>query len=301
VTLTGVAVAPQISISTVGAVARAGGAAGAATIGIANVGDGNLSSQPASISNLNGAVGAVSPTNPFTGSGGSFSLGDAKNQSFSFTYAPTVRGTDLATVTVSTANGSTDGTNASSSTAVTLSGQSQGPVYNADLGISGNTIANGSTIGFGSLGGGLLTQHLLISNITPDTGAPSLTNMTITASIINDPSGEFSFSLSGFDSQTSSTGVLRSATNGLNIGDIAVQFTSKSGPGTAQLRIQTDENAALGTMGSSVYVYDLVFGAAVPEPGTLMVLGTGLLGLAISRRRRGRTEAARLTAGNDPN
>jgi hypothetical protein len=300
VALSGKGVAPVVSVSTIDAVARAGGASGAATIGIANVGDGNLSSQPSSVSNLKGTVGGVSPSNPFNGSGGAINLGDSTSQAFSFTYAPTARGTDLATVTVSTDNGNADGTNTASTSDITISGQAQGPVYNADLGTNGNTIANGATIGFGSLGGGLLTQHLLVSNITPDTGAQSLTNMTVTASIINDPSGEFSFSLSGFDSQTGSGGVLRSATNGFNIGDIAVQFTSKAGPGTAQLRIQTDENAALGVMGSSIYVYDLIYGAAVPEPGTLMVLGTGLLGLAISRRRRGRAEAALLTARNDP-
>jgi hypothetical protein len=304
VTLSGVAVAPQVSITTVNAVARAGTAAiDAATVAIKNVGDGNLSSQPASISNLKGSVGAVSPTNPFIGSGGTFNLADGGTQTFSFTYAASAtRATDTATVTVSTNNGSADGTNQASSTAVTVTGESQGPVYQATPWWSSTPMNSGDDILFGGVGNGLMTQTLMISNITPDTGAQSLTNMTITASIINDPGSEFSFSLGGFDSQTLTTGVLKSATNNggvFDIGQIAIQFAAKAGfSGTAQLKIQTDENSALGVMGSNVYVYDLI--GTVPEPGTLMVLGTGLLGLALSRRRRGRNEPALLTAGNDP-
>lgn len=47
-------------------------------------------------------------------------------------------------------------------------------------------------------------------------------------------------------------------------------------------------------MGSSVYVYNLI--GTVPEPGTLMVLGTGLLGLAFARRRQ---RIAALTEADD--
>jgi hypothetical protein len=279
---------------------------GAATVSIKNVGDGNQAfnqSTLGTLSNLRGTVGAVSPTNPFTGSGGSFSLTDSSTQSFSFTYAPTAaRGTSTASVTVATNNGSANGNNQASSTAVTVTGESQGPVYQATPWWSSTPMNSGDDIFFGGVGNGLMTQSLMISNITPDTGAQSLTNMTITASIINDPGSEFSFSLGGFDSQTLTTGVLKSATNNggvFDIGQIAIQFAAKAGfSGTAQLRIQTDENSALGVMGSNVYVYDLI--GTVPEPGTLMVLGTGLLGLALSRRRRGRAAPERLTAPAEP-
>ncbi len=306
VTVTGKGVAPVVSISTVAAVARAGsGVNGAATVGIKNVGDGNQAYNQASLgtlSNLRGTVGAVSPTNPFTGSGGTFNLGDTKDKSFTFTYAPTAtRGTSTATVTVATNNGSADGTNKTSSTNVTVTGESQGPVYQATPWWSNTPMNSGDDIFFGGVGNGLMTQTLMVSNITPDTGAQALTNMTITASIINDPGSEFSFSLAGFDSQTGNTGVVRSFTNNggtFDIGNIAIQFAAKAGfSGTAQLKIQTDENSALGVMGSNIYVYDLI--GTVPEPGTLMVLGTGLLGLALSRRRRGRTEPERLTAESE--
>ena len=84
---------------------------------------------------------------------------------------------------------------------------------------------------------------------------------------------------------------------GDNQGNIAIQFVSKSGNGLGQLRITTDENAALNGAGT-IYIYDLRW--TVPEPGTLMVFGAGLLGLAISRRnRRGTVEAVRLTAEDD--
>jgi hypothetical protein len=187
-------VAPVVSISTVAAVARAGsGVNGAATVGIKNVGDGNQAYNQASLgtlSNLRGTVGAVSPTNPFTGSGGTFNLGDTKDKSFTFTYAPTAtRGTSTATVTVATNNGSADGTNKTSSTNVTVTGESQGPVYQATPWWSNTPMNSGDDIFFGGVGNGLMTQTLMVSNITPDTGAQALTNMTITASIINDPEG----------------------------------------------------------------------------------------------------------------
>ena len=60
------------------------------------------------------------------------------------------------------------------------------------------------------------------------------------------------------------------------------------------LTIRTDEGASQNGAGT-IYVYDLRW--TVPEPGTLMVFGVGMLGLAISRRnRRGNAEAVSLTA-----
>ena len=125
-----------------------------------------------------------------------------------------------------------------------------------------------------------------------------MTDLTLTSISISD-ANEFSFSLpSGFNSKTLSSGVISNTQNSGIAGDIQLQFmTLNSKTGYAQLRIQTDEGAALGGAGT-IYVYDLRW--TVPEPGTLMVFGVGMLGLAISRRnRRGKVEAVGLTAGDE--
>ena len=303
VTVAGTGVAPLASVtSTLSLGTIRAGTSATANLVVQNTGDGNRAGKDnggSLLTNLRGSVGTGSGMFSRSTASTTFSLTDttggqlAANASstYTFTYAPTARSAaDTAKVTTTLNNGATTG-NASGTATTTLSGAAVGPDYAADLNKAGASIFSGATIGFGDLAAGVTKNSLLVNNVTTDKDAQPLTNMTVTATIIGDAASEFSFSLSGF--QTG--GVLRSATNGADIGNIAVQFVSKTGgTATAQLQIRTDEESSLGVMGSSVYVYNLI--GTVPEPGTLMVLGTGLLGLAFARRRQ---RIAALTEADD--
>ena len=306
----GTTVAPVASVtSSVDYGQLRAGTSAAAAITVQNTGDGNLAGKTSTF-NLGGSVAAATGT--FKGAGGTlngatglndsnFGGGAVTSATYSFTYAPTARGSDSTNVTTTLSNGLSN-KNAAGTLTTALSGTAVGPDYGAALNTAGNPISSGATVSFGDAAAGVTKQSLLISNISKDNASTALTNMTITAQIIGDAASEFSFSLSGFFSGNAGSGVgpmtavLRNAFNSSDLGTLAVQFVSKSGGNaSAQLRIQTDEESALGTMGSSIYVYNLI--GTVPEPGTMMVLGTGLLGLAITRRnRRGKTEAVALTA-----
>lgn len=290
------AVAPLASVSSTATTvtSRVGtSTVGVASVTVKNTGDGNLSGLGAA-SNLQGTVS--SNVSALTG-GGAVSLADGASQTFGFTYAPTARGSATATITTGLSNGNANGTGVTKTSTVGVA--AVGPQYDATVKGSG-AIVNGGTIVFGDYVGGISNQELLISNITSDLAASknlttlSLTSITITGS------NEFSFSLSGFNSSSvtlgDGKGTIQSSQYAGLAGNIAIQFNNLvSDYASAQLRIQTDEGAALGGTGA-IYIYNLQW--TVPEPGTLMVLGTGLLGLAISRRRRhGQgAEAVRLTA-----
>jgi len=303
-TLTGQTVAPVASVTSALSFGNVRvGTTTTASLVVRNTGDGNLAGADNGTTrktNLRGSVGTGSGM--FSGGSATFSLTDttggqsATNASstYTFTYSPTARSaSDTVNVTTTLTNGATSG-NAGGTATTTLSGTAVGPGFSVDLGKSGSAQDSGNTIKFGDLAGGVYLNNLLIKNISNDNASPALTNMTVTATIIGDAASEFSFSLSGFQTPTLSTGVLRNVFNGADLGNIAVQFVSKYGPGSAQLRIQTDEQSTLGVMGSQVYVYDLI--GTIPEPGTMMVLGTGLLGLAFARRRQ---RIAALTEADD--
>jgi hypothetical protein len=261
------------------------------TVTVKNTGDGNLAGADNGttvLTNLRGTVGIGSGA--ISGGGGAVNLTDGTSASYTFTYAPTARGTSNVTVGTALTNG-TNTANAAGTINTTMSGTAVGPVYDAKL--NGNAIANTGTVGFVSWGGAAIqTSDLLISNITTDVAASNLTDLTLTFSIIGDATKEFQLSFDGGTTYGTAGGpmtVAKSAFKG-----VKVQFTNKvsGGDGFAQLRVATDEGAPLGGSGA-IYVYNL---SAIPEPGTLAVLGVGLLGLAVSRqRRRGRAFAA-LTA-----
>ena len=301
--LTGTTVAPVASttaLATLGPVRVGTSTTGSLTV--KNIGDGNLAGADNGttvLSNLRGAV-SISGSSAITG-GGTVNLADSSSQTYMFTYAPTARGNDSATISTAFTNGSSDGKNLASTSSNTVTGTAVGPEFDANVAgknASSGAIINGGTILFGEAVGGLTLQDLLISNLSDDTASKALTDLTLTNVTITG-STEFSFSLSGFDS--GNTGFVSSATNaalsntknGDGQGSIAIQFVNKAGSGSAQLRIETDEGAALGGAGA-IYVYNLIF--SVPEPGTIAVFGAGLLGLAISRQRRKGRSFVALTA-----
>lgn len=330
-TFTGKTVAPVASLTSTTTEIRVG-TTGSLALTVTNTGDGNLAGTGAAF-NLTGKVGSTAGA--ITGAGGTlngatglqdsnFGGGATTSQTFTFNYAPTARGTASTSVAVSLDNG-TNTSNAGGTINATLTAKAVGPVYESKFTTNGATTTTtlasngpgtgtapnvevyGGTILFGDQVGGLSLQNLLISNISDDNAGPALTDLNLTSiSIVG--SSEYQFSLSGFasggtgggtvgfvDSTTTSFTLNNTKNLGDNTGTIAIQFVSKVGEnGLGQLRITTDENAALNGPGT-IYVYDLRF--TVPEPGTIMVFGAGLLGLAISRRsRRGQAEAVRLTA-----
>src|SRR6185312_4005967 len=79
------------------------------------------------ISNLNGSVSSLTPPQ-FGGTGGNVSAVDTSSTNFNYTFAPTVRGADSATVTGTFINGSADGQNLASSSTVTIVGTGVAPV-----------------------------------------------------------------------------------------------------------------------------------------------------------------------------
>lgn len=305
----GASVAPQASVSSAlsAGTIRAGTTA-ALSLAVQNTGDGNLAGADNGttlLTNLRGSV--AGSTGTFQGSGGAVNLTDTTggqpaanaSQTYSFTYAPTARGASSQTITTTLVNGADAANNAGTRT-TTLSGTAVGPQFGASVSganQSSGTIVNGGTILFGDAVNGLSLQHLLVSNLSDDSASKPLTDLTLTSISISG-SSDFSFSLAGFNTKGATNGLISNTRNGGIAGDIAIQFATKAPvPSQAYLTIATDEGAALGGPGA-IYVYSLVY--TVPEPGTLLVLGVGMLGLAIARRnRRGKLEAVRLTAGND--
>lgn len=287
-------VAPEVALPTsVSFGTQRVGTKTSQTVTVKNAGDGNLAGADNGttiLTNLRGTVGSASGI--ISGAGGAVNLTDGTTSTYTFTYAPTARGITKITVGADMVNGHVV-TNSAAKYDIAMSGTAVAPVYDAKL--NGNAIANSGTVGFVSWGGAAIqTSDLLISNITPD--APSsLTDLTLTFSIIGDATKEFQLSFDGgksyADYSTASSPITVAATA---FQGVKVQFTNKvsGGDGFAQLRVATDEGAPLGGSGA-IYIYNL---SAIPEPGTLAVLGVGLLGLAVSRqRRRGRAFAA-LTA-----
>lgn len=140
------------------------------------------------------------------------------------------------------------------------------------------TASSGPTINLATVGVNTLqTVFLHISNITtdPNGGNSGLTDLTLN-----------SFSFAGVDASKFSVGlspgtvVSKGATVSLPISVLSTSL----GVVTSTLTIFTDQGVALGGMGDT-FTYSLTE-LIVPEPATLAVLGSGLLGLAALRKRR---------------
>jgi len=287
-------VAPVASVTssvTATSTLRVGTSTTIASYTVRNTGDGNLAGKDNGttlLTNLRGSVTAT-PTPGLSG-GGTFSLTDTtggqpaahSSTSYTFTYAPTARATTQNVTLTQALNNGVGDTNGSSTATSTVAVTAVGPVYEAKL--ASQPIANNDKIQFVTWGGAPIQyRDLMISNITKDAPAGNLTSLSLSFSIIGDPTNEYQISLNGGAYGSTASFVSQSGGMANMIANISIQFTNKAlGDGFAQLRVATDEGAAFGGAGA-IYFYDL---RAVPEPGTLVLLGSGLLGFAALRRRR---------------
>ncbi len=306
ITATGVAPVNSVSGSDAGYVRvnRYGTSSSTAQVTVQNVGDGNLAGSGAAYNLALSSVGSPAPSGPFVASGGnpgSASLADNASTTLGYTYQPLSRGTDSAAVSLNFTNGKDDGSNLSQTVSATLSGQGVGPVFESRVGANAgaaavatpNTpLANGgstSTINFGTLTY-LSNRTLLldITNITTDPGGAALTDLTLLLSSISGGTDPTDFSISMTPGTVVSEG---------NSVFLPIMLTANmTGLLTASLTLTTDEGAALGNIGD-YFTYQLtaLSVSSVPEPASFMVLGAGLAGLGVVRRRRARSRLTRVT------
>lgn len=198
-TITGQGVAPVdsgMTGSNAGYVlVKTGSASVSVTVSNAS-GDGNLSNL-GSISNLNATLQNPSGSSQFSGGTFGVSLQDGQTQTYSYTFAPTVRGADSATVTGNFVNGSADNLNQSHTNAATVYGTGVAPV---------NSVSSVSPV-YARVGGTSATATVTVTN-TGDgnlaTGGP-------------DPSSNLQGSVGGAvgPSQWSGSGGTLNGANGL--------------------------------------------------------------------------------------
>lgn len=206
------------------------------------------------------------------GNGNSY-LTPSVEDSRSYSYAPTARGTNSTTISFTPSNGFAAGT--APTVTITLSGTGVGPVF-------ASSVAPGSTIDFGTL---LLsqtgTQALNLSNDSPDPdGLGDLTALTLKSfSITGDDPGFFT--VTNFVAGTK----LADGGPGLAL-DIGFVGSTVKDTYSATLTFLTDEGQALGADGS-MFSYSLQ-AVAVPEPKAWLLFAAGLacVGMVAMRRRR---------------
>jgi len=182
----GQGVAPQISVIDTkldaGSVLIGDLVGGTAKLTVRNVGDGNLSAESSTISNLNGSFVAASGT---FGGGAPFSLGDNGSQEQVYTFKPGSRGDKTQLVSINATNGSDNGMNQAQTLNRTLTGKGVAPVVSVD-----SSQASARNVRVGTSSNYILTVHNVGDGNESGLGAVSNLNGTFAA-------GNPSFSTTG--------------------------------------------------------------------------------------------------------
>jgi hypothetical protein len=244
------------------------GKTGAASITVANTGDGNKSGL-GSVSNLKGTVGSASGA--FSGSGGSVNLQDSKSSSFSYSFAPTTRGSASTTVTSNFSNGSADGRNQSATVKTTLASQGVAAVNNVAVGSApvtriGTTGSAGLTVS--NVGDGNLSGLGDVSNLHGSVGSSSglFSGAGGSVNLQDGGSKGFSYAFTPTSHAASAQSILASFTNG-----------SSDGKNQAQSVTATLQGRGVGpTYASSVAPGDTL------DFGKVQAGKTGVLDLVLS-------------------
>ncbi len=305
-TFNGLTVAPIESVSGKNAGFVLVGSSGSASVTVTNAGQGNLATGGAanSASNLKGTVGAGDLV--FAGSGGSLGastgLADAGSQTFTYTYAPTVRGSQNTTITTTFTNGNASGNNTGQVVNTTIGGQGVAPVQQVTTGPSVLARAGGSsvnsTVTVANIGDGNLATKgpngasNLNGTIGAITGSANWSGGPTTFSIQDNTSAGPNSSTFAY---TYGPGTTRS---GPNTGNVSVAFSNGNSNGTNTA--QTVDAVLIGNTVGPVYQSQWP-GSTVNTPGKNGGTPTGTIDFGTVVSGKGAQTLTLANISTDPN